>query len=197
MYICSFNGLFFIFGGRLFEYLFLGIFIICKHIFKLLFIIFEMNFAFINIFYINNVSFDVDNVKTISGTFSLMNMAENFSNYGHEIFISVSVTPQNITSLDNIIWNYLILTLISFCASTFCKNRVLSFSKSFFSIFVIFLCFCKAPNNSIDFDLKSCSKSEFYFSESIKLQENLNNVNRNTSLAYFAISKLRNKPKDF
>ena len=75
--------------------------------------------------------------------------------------------------------------------------RVLKFSKLFFSIFVIFLCFCKAPNNSIDSDLKSCSKSEFYSSESIKLQENINNINRNRSLAYFAISKLRNKPKHF
>ena len=37
----------------------------------------------------------------------------------------------------------------------------------------------------------------FYSSESLKLQENLNNVNRNTSLAYFTISKLINKPKHF
>ena len=38
-------------------------------------------------------------------------------------------------------------------------------------------------------------KTEFYSSESIKLQENLNNANRNTRLTYSAISKLRNKPK--
>ena len=38
-------------------------------------------------------------------------------------------------------------------------------------------------------DLKSCSKFEFYLLESIKLQENLNNVNGNTSLSYFTISK--------
>ena len=89
------------------------------------------------------------------------------------------------------------MTLVFFRASIFCKNRVLNFSKVFILIFVIFLCFCKAPNNSIDSDLKSYSKSEFYSSESIKLQENLNNINRNTSLAYFAMSKLRNKPKHF
>ena len=34
---------------RLFKYLFLGIFVICKHFFKLLLIIFVMNFAFVNI----------------------------------------------------------------------------------------------------------------------------------------------------
>ena len=38
-------------GGRLFRYLFLGIFIICKHLFKLLLITFVMNFAFVNILY--------------------------------------------------------------------------------------------------------------------------------------------------
>ena len=53
-----------------------------------------MNFAFINIFYLNNVSFDVDNVKTINDTYSLMIMAEDFSNYGQEVFISVSVTAE-------------------------------------------------------------------------------------------------------
>ena len=58
-----------------------------------------MNFAFINIFYINNISFDVDNVKVINGTFPLTNVAENFSNYGQEIFISVSVTTENTTPL--------------------------------------------------------------------------------------------------
>ena len=137
-----------------------------------------MNFAFINIFYINNVSFDVDNIKTINGSFSLTIMAEDFSltimaedfsSYGHEIFITASFTPDNITSLDYILQNYLILTLISFCASIFGKNRVLKFSKLLFPIFVIFLYFWKTPNNSIDSDLKSCSKSEFYSSESIKL----------------------------
>ena len=107
-----------------------------------------MNFAFVNIFYLNNVSFGVDNVKTINGTYSLTIIAQDFSNYGQEVFISVSVTPENTKSLDYILRNYLILTLISF--SIFAKNRVLNFSKLFISIFVIFLCFCKAPNNSID-----------------------------------------------
>ena len=190
-------GYFLYIEDRLFKYLFLGIFIICQYFFKLLFIILVMNFAFVNIFYLNKVSFGVDNVKTINGTYSLTIMAEDFSNYGQEVFISVSVTPENTTPLDYILCNYLILTLIYFSTSIFCKNRVLNFSKLFISIFVIFLCFCKAPNNSTDSDLKSCSKFEFYSSESLKLQENLNNVNRNTSLAYFTISKLRNKPKHF
>ena len=101
-------------GDKLFKYLLLGIFIICKHFLKLLLIIFVMNFAFVNIFYLND-----------------------FSNYGQEVFISVSVTPENTKSLDYVLRNYLILTLISF--SIFGKNRVLNFSKLFISIFVIFL----------------------------------------------------------
>ena len=52
-----------------------------------------MKFAFVNIFYLNNVSFGVDNVKTIDSTYSLTIMAEGFSNYEHEVFIYVSVTP--------------------------------------------------------------------------------------------------------
>ena len=63
-------------------------------------ITFVMNFSFINIFYTNNVSFDVDNLKTINGTFSLTNMAEDISNYGQEVFISVSVTPENTNPYD-------------------------------------------------------------------------------------------------
>ena len=100
-----------------------------------------MNFAFVNMFYLNNVSFGVDNIKTISGTYSLTIMAEDFSSYGQEVFISVSVTPENTKSLDYILPNYLVLTLISYCASIFCKNRVLNFSKFFMLIFVIFLFF--------------------------------------------------------
>ena len=51
-----------------------------------------MNFVFVNIFYLNSVSFRVDKVKIISGTYSLMIIAEDFSNYGQEVYISVSVT---------------------------------------------------------------------------------------------------------
>ena len=57
-----------------------------------------MNFAFVHIFYLNNVSFGVHYVKTINGTFLLTTMAEDFSNYGQEVFISVSVTPENTKS---------------------------------------------------------------------------------------------------
>ena len=48
----------------------------------------------------NNISFGVDNVKTINDTYSLTIMAEDFSNYRQEVFISVSVTPENTKSLD-------------------------------------------------------------------------------------------------
>ena len=87
------------------------------------------------------MSFDVDNVKAINGTFSLTIIAEDFSNYGHEIFISVSVIPENITTLDYILLNYLILTLISFCASIFSKNssqilKVILFDFCNFSMFL-------------------------------------------------------------
>ena len=54
-----------------------------------------MDFGFINIFYLNNASIGVDNVKTINGTFSLGIMAEDFSTYGQEVFVSVSATPEN------------------------------------------------------------------------------------------------------
>ena len=87
-------------GDRLFKYLFLGVFIICQHFFKLLLITFVVNFAFLDLFYLNNVSFGVDNVKTINGTYSLTIMAEDFSNYRQEVFISVFVTPENTKSLD-------------------------------------------------------------------------------------------------
>ena len=103
-----------------------------------------MNFAFVNIFYLNSVSFDVDNVKTFNGTYSLTVMTDSFSNYGQEVFTSISITSVNAKSLDYILQN---LTLISFCENIFCKNRVLNFSTLFIPIFVIFLCFCKAPNN--------------------------------------------------
>ena len=72
---------------------------------KLLLIIFVMNFAFVTIF--SNVSYGADNIKIINGTHSLTIMAEDFSNYGEEVFISASVTRQNAKSLDYILRNYL------------------------------------------------------------------------------------------
>ena len=59
-----------------------------------------MNFAFINIFYINNESSDVDKVNTINGMFLLTIMAQDFSNYGQEVFMSVLVSLENTKSLD-------------------------------------------------------------------------------------------------
>ena len=82
-------------------------------------------------------------------------MAEDISDYGQN-YSHVSVTPENTESLDYILQNYLTLSLIPFCTSIFCKNRVLNFTKLFSSIFVIFLCFCKDPKNSIGVHLKSC-----------------------------------------
>ena len=79
-----------IIAGRLFRYLFLRILIIWKHFLHLLLVIFVVNFAFINVLY-NNESFDVNNVKTVNGTFSLTIMTEDISNYGKEVFIPVSV----------------------------------------------------------------------------------------------------------
>ena len=47
-----------------------------------------MNLAFINIIDINNVSFDVDNVKAING---------------QEAFVSVSISPENTKPMDYIL----------------------------------------------------------------------------------------------
>ena len=112
-------GYFLYIGDRLFKYLFLGILLICKHFLKLLLIIFVMNFAFVDVFYLNNISFGVDNIKAVNGKYSLTIMDEHFLNYGQEVFISASVTPENIKLLDYIFRNCVILTLISFCTSIF------------------------------------------------------------------------------
>ena len=53
-------------GDRLLKYSFLGIFNFWKHVLQLLSIIFVMNFTFVNIFYLNNVSFGADNVKLLT-----------------------------------------------------------------------------------------------------------------------------------
>ena len=63
-------------------------------------------------------------------------MAEDISDYGQEVFISVSVIPEKTKSLDYILPKFIILSLIPFCARIFCKNRVLNFINLFFSIFV-------------------------------------------------------------
>ena len=79
---------------------FYGFSLFASVFFLILLIILVMNFVFVNIFYPNNISFGVDNVKTINGMYSLTIMAEGFSNYRQELFISVSVAPENATSLD-------------------------------------------------------------------------------------------------
>ena len=136
----------------------------------------------------------VNQAKSIDGTLPTT-MAEDSLSYGKEEYISFSVTSENAKHLDYILRNYFILALISFCVNIISKNKGLRFTKLFFAIFVIFLCFCKIPNNPIDSDLKTYSKTEFY--TIIKLQENLGNINRNSTLAYFAMSKLRNKSIHF
>ena len=88
-----------------------------------------MHFAFINIIYISDVSFDVDNVKTING---------------QEVFISVSATLENAKSMDYIFQNYLILALISFSASIFDKNTVLNFSSYSLQVIVVFQFFTES-----------------------------------------------------
>ena len=64
---------------------------------------FVVNFAFINILYIINVSFSADNVKAINGTLLLTILAEDASNYGQKVLLLVSVTPENTKSLDYIL----------------------------------------------------------------------------------------------
>ena len=147
----------------------MGIFIICKHFSMLFLIIFEANVVFNNIFYINTVLFNAD-----------INFTNGYgwgSNYKLEVFIPV---------LHLKILSHWIIFFRSYLNITFLLRkhilRVLSLIKLFFSIFVIFLCFCKAWKDSVDFDLKSCSKFKFYTPEKIKLQENLNNVNRTTNI---------------
>lgn len=56
-------------------------------------------FAFTNILYVNNKWFNAYNVKTNNGTFSLMVVLDDISNYGQEAFIFVSVTPENVIGL--------------------------------------------------------------------------------------------------
>ena len=85
-------------------------------------------------------------------------MAEDIPNFGEEASTSVSATPENTKSLDYILRKYLFLTLTSFLASMFGKNICFHF----FQKTRVFSCFWKAPNNSIDSDLKLCSKLDFY-----------------------------------
>ena len=122
-----------------------------------------------------------------------MIMAEDISNYGQKLSISVSVTPENTESLDYILQNYLTLSLIPFCTSIFCKNRVLNFTN--FTISQFFYVFCKDPDNSIGLHLKSCYNFVFLCFRINKVTGNLNT--KIQSLAYFAISKLTNKSKYF
>ena len=110
--------------------------------------------AFLNMFLINNVPLIVNQEKAIDGTLPTT-MAEDSLSYGKEEYISFSVTSENTKHLDYILWNYFILALISFCVNIFSKNKGLRFTKLFFAIFVIFLCFWKIPNNPIDSDLKT------------------------------------------
>ena len=94
-----------------------------------------MNLAFYNILYINNTLCNVDNVKPINNMFSLTIMVEDISNYGQEVFISiqVSVAPENARSLNHVLQNYLILSLIPFCISNIHKINLFDFCN--FSVF--------------------------------------------------------------
>ena len=140
-----------------------------------------------------------DNVNTIlDGTLPVASMAGVRIDYWQERFMSVCGTPKEDTeSLDYIFRNYIILTLSYFFGNIFCKSKIINTTRLLLSIFIIFVSVYKFPSNQIDSDLKYCSKFEFYHAESIKLQDNLGIINRNTNLAFFAISKLRNKPAHF
>ena len=178
---------------RVFKYLLLTILIICKNFLILFSILLMIRFAFTNI-YINVTS--NDNVNTIlDGTLSVASMAGVRIDYWQERFMSVSDTPKEDTeSLDYVFRNYIILTLSYFFGNIFCKNKVINTTRLLLSIFIIFVSVYKFPSNQIDSDLKYCSKFESYHDESVTLQDNLGITNRNTNLAFFAISKLRNKP---
>ena len=179
---------------RVFKYLLLTILIICKSFFILFSILFMVRFAFTNI-YINVTS--NDNVNTIlDGTFPVAFMAGVRIDDWQERFMSVSDTPKEDTESFNYIFrNYIILTLSYFFGNIFCKNKIINTTRLLLSIFIIFVSVYKFPSNQTDSDLKYCSNFEFYHAESVKLQDNLGI--RNTDLAFFAISKLRNKPAYF
>ena len=180
---------------RVLKYL-LTILIICKNFFILFSNLFMVRFAFTNI-YINVTS--NDNVNTIlDGTLPVASMAGVRIDYWQERSMSVSDTPKKDTeSLDYIFRNYIVLTLSYFFGNIFCKNKIINTTRLLLSIFIIFVSVYKCPSNQSDSDLKYCSKFEFYHAESVKLQDNLGIINRNTNLAFFAISKLRNKPAHF
>ena len=109
---------------RVFKYLLLTIFIICKNFFILFSIVFMVRFAFTNI-YINVTS--NDNVNTIlDGTLPVASMAGVRIDYWQERSMSVSDTPKEVTeSLDYIFLNYLIFTLSYFLETFFAKIRLL------------------------------------------------------------------------
>ena len=181
---------------RVFKCFLLTIFIICKNSFILFSILFMVRFAFTNI-YINVTS--NDNVNTIlDGTLPVASMAGVRIDYWQERFMSVSDTPKEDTeSLDYVFRNYIILNLSYFFGNIFLKNKIINTTRLLLSIFIIFVSVYKFPSNQIDSDLKYCSKFELYHAESVKLQDNLGIINRNTNLAFFAISKLRNKSAHF
>ena len=172
-------------AGRVFKYSFLGILLVFNHCFITFLIIFIVKFAFNHIFYIHFTVFSNSDVMTYNFTFPLTFLAEDISNYGQEGNISVnSGTSENTKPLNDILRNYLLLTLVSFSVRMFYKNRILNFTKLFVSALIIFICFCKVPRDQIHSELKACSNFEFNTPESMKIQENLNKFNINTTLAY-------------
>ena len=155
--------------------------------------------------YLFEFNSDVNHCKPVShsntildGTLPVAFMAGVRIDYWQERSMSVFDTPKEDTeSSDYIFRNYIILTLSYFFGNIFCKNKIINTTRLLLSIFIIFVSVYKFPSNQSDSDLKYCSKFEFYHAESVKLQDNLGIINRNTNLAFFAISKLRNKPAHF
>ena len=112
------------------------------------------------------MSFHADKVETINGTFSLIIMAEDISNFGQELFISVFVTSKKTKSL-GLYSSELSCFYIDFLLR---KHILQKQSFQFYKVILFNFCICKAQNNSIDSDLEFCFKFKFCSSELIKLR---------------------------
>ena len=89
IYVILINYFFYI-AGSLFKYFFKDFYYL-QAFFNLLLVIFVINFAFINIYRINYLSFDADNLKTIDDMFLLTIMADDIQIMGKKYsYLSLS-----------------------------------------------------------------------------------------------------------
>ena len=119
------------------------------------------------------MSLIVNQAKTIDSTLPAT-MTEDTLSHGKEEYIYFSAKSGNTKHLSYILRNYFILALIYFCINIFSKNKGLRFKKIIFCNFCNFSLFLQNPKQSYSF------LSENYTTESIKLQQNLGNINRNS-----------------